>query len=569
MNWCSTILSAALVVRPSGDPTADRRADVARLVAEAKPGDELRFAKGDYWFSDSLVLSGRTNLVLRADAGAVFRFRFRANGLACGAIVGILLDRCSDICLEGLTCTTDRPTSVSGRIVALHPESCAYDVRLEGDSQLDGTEPLCATDTCTDDGMPDQAFSRFHQNPVDVDDGRGGKVSKCRGVPYRIIGPGLIRVEAKKREDLDRLSVGRRIVSRLSLFGGICKISDSQRIAVRNVTVWRSPGISFTISPRSADIVFDGLRICPEPGSGAVYSSNADGIHVAGMSGTLTLKNCLFEGFGDDPLNVHGKAAELDAYEAKTGKARCGWRLFHQELRPMGSRWALAGDLLTVYDRKTFREKARVEVKVVCDKGEFVLAEPTGGTLALGDILINTRDHPSVRISDCTVRNVRSRGFLLQSQDVRVSNCSFFGTGGAGILAAPDINNWYESGPTVGLTVRNCRFERCGFRPAAFGAVTVKVNHQGPVDAFPAGVHRDIELTGCTFRDCGQGPTNVCIASATHVKVASCHLARQRAAGEPVVFVNCEDVSYDGPRTTARVGRHFAKLNENDIINPK
>lgn len=542
----SGALSAETIrLTPAADPASDRRDEVNRLISAAKPGDELLFAKGEYYFSNTIVVAGRKVFALRAEPGTVFRFRFLANGYVTGAVEDFIVAQSEDVRLEGFTCTTDRPVSVSGRVVAVHPETNEYDVRLEGDSHLDGTEPLCIADTCDEHGTPDRAHSWHNMNSVEEDDGKGGKRTRNRGIPYRLIEKDLVRVSAPKKYDFAQLDVGHRIVYRLVIGGGVMDIRDSRRVLVKDVTIWRSPSISVVIEPCSADVTFDGLRIYPEPGSKSLYSSNADGIHVAGMSGTLTLRNCLFDGFGDDPLNVHGKASELHAYDPATGAATCVWRLFHKEPRLMGDKWALKGDELAVYERTTFREKGRVRVGEVRGKGKFVLETPQGFALQLGDILINTRDYPKVRVSNCTARNVRSRGLLLQSRDVKVTDCTFTGIGGAAILAAPDINNWYESGPTAGLEVRNCTFERCGARSSAIGAFTVKVNHEGPIDAFPSGVHRDITLADCTFRACGNSPTNVCIASTTGVRVENCRFEQTKGTGDPVVFVNCTDVHFD------------------------
>ena len=538
------VSAETFTLAPAADSATDRRDEVNRLIASAKEGDELFFRKGEYRFSNTIVIANRKNFALRAEKGTVFRFRFRANGYVSGAVEDFIVASSSDVVLEGFTCTTDNPVSVSGRVAAVHPETHEYDVRLVGDSRLDGTEPLCIADSCDAFGTPDRVLSWHNMNPVEEDDGKGGKVVRNRGIPYRVLEPGLIRVGMYPNYDFKALDVGHRIVYRLAIGGGVMDIRDTRRLLVRDVTIWRSPSISVVIEPCSADCTFERLRIHPAPGSEALYSSNADGIHVVGMSGTLTLRDCLFDGFGDDPLNVHGKSSELHEYDPATGAATCVWRLFHKEPRPMGEKWALKGDELAVYERMTFLEKGRVKVADSQGKGKLTLEAPKGFTLKLGDILINTRDRPKVRVSNCVARNVRSRGFLLQSQDVTIDGCTFAGLGGSGILAAPDINNWYESGPTANLRVRNCSFERCGVRASAFGALTVKVNHEGPIDAYPAGVHRDIEVVGCTFRDCGNGPTNICIASARGVRVKDCRFEPRRD-GDPVVFVNCENVCSD------------------------
>ena len=53
----------------------------------------------------------------------------------------------------------------------------------------------------------------------------------------------------------------------------------------------------------SHDIVLDGVSVVPS--AGERMSTNTDATHFSSCYGKLTLQNCIFEGHGDDAVNVH------------------------------------------------------------------------------------------------------------------------------------------------------------------------------------------------------------------------------------------------------------------------
>lgn len=535
-------LGETLEIAPTADVKTCRAREINRLVAKAKPGDTILFRKGEYFVNESIAILDRTNVMFRAERGTVFRMRYKGDGRASSGMMMFAVRGCSDVVLDGFACTTENPPSGTGRVSAVNPDTREYDVRFEGDTNFAGTESLVIADTCDDYGTPDGVFTEYALNDSEEPDGNGGTTLRKKGIPYKLLSKGTIRLKLPAGCDLTKLRIGHRIVFRYGGPGGIFSFQSSHRVTVRDVDVWRCPSMVAVISGRSSDLTFERLAVRPAAGSGAIFSSNADGIHVASMFGTLTLKDCVFDGMGDDPLNVHGKSSELSAYDPASGKATCTWQLFHRGPQRMAKLWAVAGDVLDVYDRRTFLPKGRVRVKATEGYGEMTLADATA-PLAIGDIVINGHDCPKVRVSGCRVRNIRSRGFLLQSRDIVVSDCSFEGIGGAGIMAAPDINNWFESGPISDLRVERCSFVRCAIRPSVQAAFLVKVNHEGPVDAYPSGVHRNISLKDCTFRDCPS--TNVvCIASTDGVEVKGNRF--ENCGGKPVAVINCTRVDADG-----------------------
>ncbi len=165
--------------------------------------------------------------------------------------------------------------------------------------------------------------------------------------------------------------------------------------------------------------------------------------------------------------------------------------------------WAEEGDVLIVYDRDTLIEKGRITVKSYED-GFVVIADHTG-EYGVGDVLANDAYFASVELENCEVRDTRARGFLLQSRNVTVDNCRVYGMALPAIIMAPDLNYWYEVGPSDNVEIRNCHFEKCSHAPrsANLGAVVVKASHDADFSAHPAGVHTNIRLLGNTFKNCG------------------------------------------------------------------
>lgn len=529
---------------PKDDAAVCRAKELNALIAKAQPGDEIHFAAGEYRFNEAIGIVGKRGLSLRADKGAVFRARLAADGLATSAIVLFRVRDSADLLLEGFTITTTCTPSATGRVVAIDPSASTYDVRIDDGCDFAGTEPLIIADSCDENGTPDGCLCKYAMDKSPEPDEKGGTRLRQKGIPYEILSERTIRLPIPKDCQMDRFHVGHRMVYRHLVAGGAFSFRNTRRVTVRDVSIERNPSISVVIEPGSADYTFERFAIRPAPGSGAIFASNADGIHVAGMCGTLVLKDCVFEGLGDDPLNVHGKSSEIMEYDPTSERVKCAWQLFHRETHPMSERWAGVGDELSVFDKKTFLERGRVKVVRQLVPGEYVIARD-GLSVGVGDILINNRDLPKVRVSGCRVKNVRARGFLLQTHDVTVDNCSFDGVGSVAIMAAPDINNWYESAPTVGLRISGCTFTRCARRSAFVDGVLVKVNHEGPIDAFPAGVHRDISIADCDFS--GFGGTNICVASTRGVKVENCRF-KGETKQVPVAFVNCEDAAWDGKR---------------------
>jgi hypothetical protein len=80
---------------------------------------------------------------------------------------------------------------------------------------------------------------------------------------------------------------------------------------------------------------------------------------------------------------------------------------------------------------------------------------------------------------------------------VLIENNVFSKTGMHAILIANDASSWYESGPVTDVTIRNNRFDRCGYNSTPGYAIAIAPeNHQFADHFF---VHRNIKIENNSF----------------------------------------------------------------------
>lgn len=77
------------------------------------------------------------------------------------------------------------------------------------------------------------------------------------------------------------------------------------------------------------------------------------------------------------------------------------------------------------------------------------------------DSIENMSYVPDVLIEGCRVRNNRARGFLLGCAGKMIVRDNDFHTSGAAILVAGDAADWFESGSTRHIEIRENRFNDC------------------------------------------------------------------------------------------------------------
>lgn len=439
----------------------------------------LFFPEGRYFFPEKVEFKNKKNLsIVGENATLVTHFESCGDPANNNNLFEFI--NCEDVALTDFVITTDDFIGWAGIVIAVNVEELYYDVRIYDQFNVTGFEHPIALNTCDRDGTPDYMFDDGVWQPTGTVIVNGAEGTRFGAHSYEVIGDHICRFKAARAETLSKLRVGEQVCYRFITYGNHQLSFDStKRVLIKNVDMYRVPSMCVLINGRSEDFTFDHFTVKVAPGSRELFAANCDGIHIIGLGGYLHLKHCEFEGLGDDALNVHSMPATVTkvlgekSFEAMQpvfdydNYGSMKYNVLWQD-------WAREGDVVEFYDTDTFEKKGSLTVKSFEDG--VITAADVKGEFANGNVLINNKFCPSVRISNCTVKNTRARAFLIRTRDVMIENCYMCGLSLPAILITPDLVRWFEVGNSRDVTIRNNVFEKCAFikSPANRGAIAVK-----------------------------------------------------------------------------------------------
>jgi parallel beta-helix repeat protein len=443
-----------------------------------QPGSNLLFPPGRYDFSKehtnnknqmSLSFTNCQDLTIVAQqAVCVFHGLTRAFGFL----------NCPNLTIHGLVIDWDRLPFSVGRIVAAGEKY--FDVEVFEEFPISGGEQV-------------QAFMDY--DPKTKLPRRHGLDAYHQVTRTELIGPQLLRVHLKTKLDVQP---SYWVVLRHQVYGyNAFELRRCSDISVNNVTVYTAPGMGLYAGD-CENITLDGFRVLVKPQTRRLMSTTADATHFKSCTGTIRMNNCVFQGMGDDAGNVSS--------------------LYLTVREKMGKRSVSAGHNLKIYappdvgdtieftSYQTLLPYATQKVKAVeklpadalC---RITFTEPLPTELKTGDVLGNVTKVAKVRISNCTVGNNRARGFLIQTRDAVIENCTFKNCTSGGVWVMTEVVHFFEAVSTRNVVVRNNTFINCNYT-ALSGVGVLSVFAYLADFKYPSlpGVHRNIVLEGNTIR---------------------------------------------------------------------
>lgn len=521
----------------------DTSQKLQKLFDEAKTDCSVVLTPGTYFLDSGINLAGLKNVDIRA-YGVKFVTRFNT---ACpydgeGAFT---FENCENCNIYGMSFETENPVNVTARITAIDLNNNSFDARLTDGCYMRGDEKVMCLDTCNEIFTPN-----MH---IFCADNQGYKYEKidCNAFRFYIPHP----------EQLKAASVGELLLIKHSLYAAppftfiMCR-----GILLEDITVYSTPGICCVIHPRSADFTFRRFNVRLPQGSKRICASQTDGIQIKGMSGRLIMEDCHFEYMGDDALNIHNRAGTVYGYdgnEIKVGIAypTAGLNELPKELLPEA--WAQKGDKIYVYDADTLKKTGEFTVEGFETKGGYnvITACCLKGELKKGCKLANSEYYAEVQIRNCSVEGSRARGFLIQTENITVENCKFYGITSAGIMLACDVKYWNEMGPAKNVLIRNNVFEYNGINhnPLLAGGITVGVAHHNMCgkSANRKDVHRNIRIINNRFVNLkdsaiyADGVTGLEIADNEMTNCCCDKEERMPDYCNDAVLFNCDDVTFE------------------------
>ena len=554
-----------------GDGKTSCSAALETLMESVPDGSTIFFPAGTYFFDRHVNIRNKKKLTICGE-DATLMTHFAPCGTKEENNDLFRFEGCDDLSMHDFIITTDNPIGMAGRVVAIDEAARTYDVRVFDEFPMTGEEHLWGNNTCDEEGMPDYVLSAYEPiTEKTVTDPDGTERKLLVGTIYDLLPNNTIRVHLKDYQGMKGLHIGHLVNFRYYIYGNShLKMADCNRVEFKNLDFYRCTSMALVVSPRCSDLTLDHFNIRVAPGSRELYAANADGIHILGLCGYLRIKHSEFNGLGDDILNIHGTAGEITEV-LPDGRLKMEHR-HRGGFSPLQGNWALPGDVVAVYDSKTFVQKGTLTIGAF-DNGVATVKESTG-TYAVGDALANTVYFAKTHISDCICKNTRARGLLLQTHNILVENCYFNGFSLPGILISPDIRYWYEVGPSAHVTIRNNVFDKCAYIRAVQnrGAIAVLSCHDSQPGDYPAGVHRDIHIVGNTFHHTGNSAVFVSATDGVEIRdnifdECCCHRYNARAydVRHDIVTWNSRNITLSGNKTTQKEKNLFYAKNCKNI----
>lgn len=516
----------------------------------------IHFQPGDYRVFKQIVLSDKSHIEIRGNSSRII-----AHFDPCAPIANnnnvFRFVNCSDLEINGFCFDTDAPIGAAGEVTGINFDSGCVDVKIYDEFPVTGYEHFCGTNSFDDKGAPDYALATVHrltEQEIVLPD--GGKGTRLVGLDYTVVGDRTVRLKLNEKlpkKENCRLTVGHKMNLRYEVYGNtVFSFVSCHRVLMKNVVIYSAASFGVAVAPRSSDFTFDHFSICIKDGSQSLKATNADGIHILGLSGSLELKNCHIEGLGDDTLNIHSLAVVVtEVHENSVTVIGREQRLYPSIV---DCTWADTGDVISVYDPVTFLRTGQFVVDEQRSDGTISFKDLTG-TLAQGAVLANEAFYASVHMDGCVLRHTRARGILIQSQNVLIENCYIYGMSLAAMLFAPDIDFWWEVGPSKNVEIRNNIIEYCATIPADnnVAAIVFKASHDGDGTQYPSGVHDGIYIHDNYFKDIPNSA--LFVSSAKNVRIEEntfnncCHRVRNPAcayAAYDIAVINCDNVEMSG-----------------------
>lgn len=511
-----------------------------QIIKSLPSGSELVLTRGVYPLKRRIRIENKCDFILNGE-GALFSVHFDNTDLK-GLDGALAVVGCKNVEIANLFFDYDVSPNMAGRITAIDRDNGTFELKIFDSFKCRGNERFEAFNSVDEEYTPDYKLVTY------------GECEK------EYLGNNVFRIfAAKSNINLDGTEPGQLVCIRHVKYGpSLIDFANVDTCTVRDLTVYAAAGLVYVISPRCKDFSFIRCKLVLPSGSERIFTSNADGMHIVGLTGKLYMKDCYFENMGDDALNMHSTAGTVFETDPENNTFKCVYGRVNLRLENLlPKNWAMPGDILNIYEQESFAHVA--SVRVLSYEGYNIKYETVFGSFEKGNIVGNTAYYAETHIDGCSVYNTRARAFLFQAENVTVENCHISGMSGCAMILSPDIRKWHEVGPCKNVVIRNNLIEKCGYSksPSNIGAIAVKCCHDAGLTDSPAGVHENITIEGNTFRNLGDSGVFALAVKGLNIKnnrFENCSINLFSEDVESLKYdiavMNCDDAVISGNVTT-------------------
>jgi len=292
--------------------------------------------------------------------------------------------------------------------------------------------------------------------------------------------PGVLRIMYKS---LAMPPKGTPMVVRFHGGHDAIRITNSDNITFSNVHLLASPMMGYNIAT-SSNLQFESISIGFETGSTRLLSTNADGMHITNCSGTLNVENCIFQGMGDDAININATM----------------WRAHHAPTANQAMLFRAPG----IQANAELKPKSNDDVEVLDPKDMHVIAHAQADRIPVPEdaIIAVANRIPQTRITGCKFPGNRSRA-VLGHANMTIQRNEFNNTSLAAVLLAPD-SYWMEGPATENIVIDSNSFSGCHYASnAEEGTIAIDVEQTASRrKAVSLGEGRNVSITNNSLTQC-------------------------------------------------------------------
>jgi len=470
-------------LKPGMDATPVFRAAMEACIERKAKG--LKIPPGEwhlfpgYAFEQNLAVAnndpGIKRVVFPIDGFDEFTLSAEGVKFVChGEMIPISAENSKNITLKGFSIDWQRPFSLQGEVVAVHPETNAFDLKLHpevcyemrgsrfiflekpsptANTWKEWAPPVTATLAWEHNLQWNMWFQKGTRQPVPDEH----MFAMEPDPKVEELAPHLIRIfESTKVMPKVGMVV---IVSGMldpNRTSPAIRISGCKDILLEDVTVHHAGGMGL-IGQRSENFTLRRYKVVLPEGKDRYVTTTADATHFNGCRGDILIEDSVFENMLDDATNVHGCFVRV---EKVIGNMLICQRVHSQQ---RGLIIAEPGDevrFVTSADLQGYGDAKVVSVRDLnSDRFEMTVDQlPEGGIKPLSG-LYNLSWQANLTFRNSIVRNHRARTMLIAtSGKVVVEGNKFQNSSMAGIQMEGDNGFWWESGPTRNALIRNNTF---------------------------------------------------------------------------------------------------------------
>lgn len=328
-------------------------------------------------------------------------------------------------------------------------------------------------------------------------------------------------------------------------------VNECEDAALEDVFVHATGGLGI-LCQFSENLRFTRVALVPNREKGRRFvCGHDDGIHLSNNRGKVMIEDCRFSGLMDDPVNLHGTSARIEALEEP--RTIIG-RFVHPQSRGF-PRWAEPGQKISFVRSDSLECVGQGVVRhyrlLTGETFALAMEQPIPRRVKPGDAMENDSNTASLICRRNHFGGCRARGLLICTPRPVLVEENRFDSSGAAILIAGDAGDWYECGGCRDVTIRDNIFsEACLTSEYEGGDAVISVHPNLTRPLREAPYHRGFRVENNVFYTAGDPVLYAKAASGIVFRGNRILFSRRyppRKSGSSLFsFDRCTDVTLEG-----------------------